>query len=98
MAPAARRARAARSADDLARLVHELRIQRMPRRCDAAVGNSVENRAAGFVQMMAIIETAVGQQRPELRKGALETAFRQVVEAEFLEARRSISAPPPANG
>src|SRR6201996_8784541 len=76
------------SADDLTGFMHELRIQRMPFAADAAIRHRFENRATGLMQVMAIVEPAVRQQRPELWKRALQPAFGQMMQAEFLEARR----------
>lgn len=82
------------SADDLTGFVYELRIQRMPFAADAAISHGFENRATGFLQMMAVVEPAVRQQRPELRKRALKPAFGQMMQAEFSKPGESINAPP----
>ncbi|CAM2158183.1 hypothetical protein PT2222_40182 [Paraburkholderia tropica] len=76
------------SAHDLADLVHELRVERVTLGRDASVGDRFENRAARLVQVMAVVEAAMREQRPELGERALQRAFGQVIQPELLETRR----------
>lgn len=69
--------------------MHELFVQFMAHGRDMAFCNSFKNGASGFGQMVAIIETAVSEIRPEFRKGTLEHSFSQVIQAEFLKAREN---------
>lgn len=47
-----------------------------------------KNGTSRLGQMMAIVETAVSETGSELRKSPLEHPFSQVIQAEFLKARR----------
>src|SRR6185437_2061828 len=84
------------STHDLAGFVYELRVQRVPFATHAAIGDRFENRAARLVQVMAVVEAAVRQQRPELEKRAFEPAFGQMMQAELLEAGRVDQCAAPA--
>jgi hypothetical protein len=76
--------RAARAA----RLVQQLRIQLVPDLRDLAVLDTAQHRALRLGQVAAVVVLAAAQEGLELDEGAFQHAFGQVVQAEFLEARR----------
>src|SRR4051812_30106160 len=74
--------------EGLRRFVQQLAVQGMPEARDLALCHRGQHRALGFDQVAAIVELAVPQIRFELDEGALDHAFGQVVQAEFLKAWR----------
>ncbi|NIG00705.1 hypothetical protein F3J18_36650, partial [Burkholderia sp. Ax-1720] len=53
-----------------ARELDQLRVQPMTRFRDPPILDGRQDRAARLVQVMAVVEAAIGQQRPEFREGA----------------------------
>ncbi len=57
-------------------------------RRDFSFVDRFENRAARLVQVMAVVEAAFAEIRPEVGERALEPPLRQVMQPELLKARR----------
>ena len=68
--------------------MHELFVQFMAHGRDMAFRYRFKNGTTRFGQVMAIVETAVPEIRPEFREGTFEHPFSQVIQAEFLKPGR----------
>src|ERR1700722_18851373 len=77
-----------KSSNNLAGFMHQLRIQLMSCRSDLSFRRCFKNRATRFMQMPAVIEAALTEERPEVRERTLQLSLRQMMQPELLEPRR----------
>ena len=70
----------------LLRLMSQLQIQGMARFINLAARDGLGDSAAGLGRVMAVGKAALAKMRRKLPKGALQHAFGQVMQTEFLKA------------